>query len=108
MTVGPSVKIPCVVDATGTAGEFKFPAEWGGSSMQCRDPVPCLADFPVPPYHSGLVVSDIYIVSASQYVSCIFQFHRQYNLGEHPGRHRHKGVEFSQLQLHRPQQAGLS
>ena len=69
MTVGPSVKIPCVVDATGTAGEFKFPAEWGGSSMQCRDPVPCLADFPVPPYHSGLVVSDIYIVSASQYVS---------------------------------------
>ena len=56
--MGPSVKIPCVVDAAGTAGEFKFPAEWGGSSMQCRDPVPCLADFPVPPYHSGLMVSN--------------------------------------------------
>ena len=57
MTHGPSVKIPCVQDAPGASPEFKFPAEWGGSLMQCREPVPCLADFPVPPYHSGLVVS---------------------------------------------------
>ena len=56
MTHGPSVKIPCVQDAPGAAAEFKFPAEWGGSLMQCREPLPCLADFPVPPYHSGLVV----------------------------------------------------
>ena len=56
MTHGPSVKIPCVQDTPGAAPQFKFPAEWGGSLMQCRDPHPCLADFPVPPIHSGLVV----------------------------------------------------
>ena len=56
MTHGPSVKIPCVQHNLTTAPSFEFPAEWGGSLMQCREPAPCLADFPEPPVHSGLKV----------------------------------------------------
>ncbi len=57
MTVGPSVKVQCVEDPKDPGnGTYKFPEQWGWRTMQCRDPQPCIQDFPTPAAFSGLIV----------------------------------------------------
>jgi hypothetical protein len=56
MDVGPSIKIPCVHEFPNPNGTFKYPDIWGGRTMQCREPKPCVGDPLTPPINAGLQV----------------------------------------------------